>query len=198
MNASAALVVASGNLHKLEEIRAMLGRPVLGLSDVPGAPVPVEDGDTFEDNARIKALSLFRYGGRAALADDSGLEVDALGGAPGVHSAYYGGKHGDHAANNARLLREMEGVADRRARFVCVLAYIGEDGAERIYRGVCEGRIAQAPAGEGGFGYDPLFIPEGETRTFAELGGEAKNRLSHRARALEAFAADQGVRCGKK
>jgi len=214
------LVIATRNAHKVGEIRAILGERLryLTLNDWPQAPDVVEDAGTFAGNATKKAVALARWlgvrqapdeGGFYVLADDSGLEVDALGGAPGVHSARFAaldtGKPGNSptAENNAKLLRLLEGVPlkKRTARFRCVLALAPVPGAEpgsaspvcqaeeaelrtELFEGACEGRIGLAPRGEGGFGYDPLFIPEGHEATFAELGEEVKNRLSHRARAL--------------
>ena len=192
------LIVATTNPHKVEEISAVLGP--LGIECVPlpdaGIPEPVEDGATFEANARIKARAYAKALGIAVLADDSGLEVDALGGAPGVHSAYYAGTGANRAerdaANNARLLRELEGVPDgqRGARFVCVLCIARPDGTiEAEARGHFEGRIGHAPHGTNGFGYDPLLVlPDG--RTSAELSSDEKNARSHRGNALRAL-----VRC---
>jgi XTP/dITP diphosphohydrolase len=202
------VIVASRNRHKVQEIRDLLGGgfEVTDLSAFPGAPEVVEDAPTFEGNAKKKALALAGWllaqnrfpPGRAAfvLADDSGLEVDALGGAPGVLSARFAAA--DHTAgnspdaeNNAKLLRLLEPVPleRRTARFRCVLALapVAADAAlgVRTCEGACEGRIQFQTAGAGGFGYDPLFMPDGYSETFAELGTETKNRMSHRARALE-------------
>ncbi len=154
----------------------------------PAAEIP-EDGTTFEENAARKALAVWNRVGLPTLADDSGLEVDALGGAPGVRSARYAGEGADDEANNRRLLQALRGASDRRARFVCSLAVVRDGKVVRAFRGVCEGRIAHAPSGDGGFGYDPLFIPDGFDRSFAELGPPVKDRISHRARALQALAA---------
>lgn len=203
------LVIATRNAHKTEEIRAVLGGSFryLTLNDVPDAPVVQEDGDTFASNARKKAEVLAAWltgfpelhgeGSVAVLADDSGLEVDALGGAPGVLSARYAAQAGaqtgnaSDAANNAKLLQELGEVPaeERTARFRCVIA-LAAAGREvgnrptRIFEGTCEGRILRAARGKAGFGYDPLFQPEGFTETFAELGESVKNRISHRAHAL--------------
>lgn len=204
------LVVATRNAHKADEIRAVLGDGfrVLCLRDFPDAPAPVEDADSFAGNAAKKAAALAEWLLAAApaewretrifvLADDSGLEVDALNGAPGVHSARFAaldssrpGNSSD-TENNAKLLRRLRDVplARRTARFRCSLAFI-EPGptaahrAPRIFEDACEGRIQFAPSGDGGFGYDPLFVPDGFAQSFAELGEEVKNRISHRARAL--------------
>ncbi len=183
------LAVATRNAGKIREIRkALEGLPLrlLTCEDFPDWPVPEEEGSTFEENALEKAESLARFSGLPSLADDSGLEVDALDGAPGVSSAYYAGRHGDDAGNVARLLTEMEGIPSegRGARFVCVLALAGPRGERRLIRETCEGRIAEEPRGEGGFGYDPVFVPRGHSRTMAELTLEEKNALSHRGKAL--------------
>lgn len=185
------LLVATRNHHKLAEIRAILALPgvsLLGADEVPGLPEVEEDAPTFEGNAIKKARALCDASGLWALADDSGLEVDALNREPGVYSARYAGKQGDTPANNAKLLRRMEGVHDRRARFRCALALAAPDGRTWTVDGRCEGRIVEAPRGNRGFGYDPLFVPDGHTRTFAELPNEEKNRLSHRGNALRRAA----------
>lgn len=183
------LAVATRNPGKIREIRkALEGLPlhILTCEDFPDWPVPEEKGNTFEENALEKAESLARFSGMPSLADDSGLEVEALSGAPGVRSAHYAGRHGDDAGNVARLLREMEGIPNERrgARFVCVLALAGPGGETRILRETCEGWIAVEPRGEGGFGYDPVFVPLGYSRTMAELTLEEKNDVSHRGKAL--------------
>lgn len=180
----AILTLASGNEHKRNEIEAVLGIPLRSLREIDDPPELVEDGNSFTANALIKARGLMVHLGDWTLADDSGLQVDALDGAPGIHSARFAGRHGDDAANNALLLKRLEGVTDRSARFVCVLALCGPDDEEWVIRGDCPGVIAETPSGGGGFGYDPLFIPEGYSRSFAELGEEVKNRISHRAAAL--------------
>ena len=186
MSAAARLIVATRNAHKTAEIRAMLaGRmEVLDVTAFPETPLIEETGTTFLENARLKALGISRVLDGMVLSDDSGLEVDALGGAPGVWSSSYGGVEGDHARNNARLLEEMIGKPDRRARFRCtmVLASGGQELAH--FSGTVEGRIIDEPRGAKGFGYDPLFVPDGHQETFAELGEAVKNSLSHRARAL--------------
>jgi len=186
------LLIATRNAHKLYEIRAILSCPGLTLLGVAehGRPLPevAEDAGTFVGNALKKARTLCAASGLWTLADDSGLEVDALVGAPGVYSARYAGDGAGDAANNARLLRELDGVEDRRARFRCVLALAAPDGRDWTVEGCCEGRIARAPSGTGGFGYDPLFHPDGATRSFAELTPAEKNRISHRAHALAAAA----------
>lgn len=180
------LVVATRNAHKTAEIRALLQDlcEVFDSNDFSNTPEVEETGTTFLENARLKAEAVSRVIDAWVLSDDSGLEVDALGGAPGVWSSSYGGEEGNHALNNERLLREMATQSDRRARFRCtmVLARNGKEVAH--FSGVVEGRIIDAPRGGAGFGYDPLFIPEGHEKTFGELGDEVKNTLSHRARAL--------------
>ena len=181
------LLVATRNAHKLREIRAILSMPgveLVGAEAFPDLPEVEEDGATFEANAIKKAELSASAAGLWALADDSGLEVDALGGAPGVRSARYAGEPVDYEANNAKLLRSLNGVADRRARFRCVMALAAPGEPTRVVNGRCEGRIAGAPRGENGFGYDPVFVPEGESRTFAEMTAAEKNAMSHRAAAL--------------
>ncbi len=188
------VVIATNNAHKVEEIRAALdfeGWEFLTLSECDPYDEPVEDADSFEGNARIKARAAFEHTGLAALADDSGLAVDALDGAPGVLSARYSGVHGDDAANNAKLLRELEGVADadRTARFVCSLAFIDEDGTETCASGTIEGRIAHGLSGDGGFGYDSLFLPDEfqGAKSLAEVTQDEKNAISHRGIALRSL-----------
>ena len=195
------LVVATHNRGKAGEIRGMLGRfgvEILSAADL-GLASPPETGQTFEDNATIKALAATRASGLPALADDSGIEVDALGGRPGVHTRRYAGPSATDADNNARLLRELDGLpADRRAaRYVCVLTLAVPDEAARgrvrltSRRGTCRGRIATAPRGAGGFGYDPIFEPAPEPaggRTFGEYSAPEKHAISHRARAARRMA----------
>lgn len=183
------LLVATRNVHKSAEIAAMLGEcfRVRDLSAVPEAPEVEETGTTFAENARLKALGISAVVPGLVLADDSGLEVDALEGAPGVYSARYAGTAGDDGANNARLMREMHGVENRAARFRCVMVLSRGDEVLGQFDGSVEGRIVDTARGGGGFGYDPFFVPDGHHQTFAELGAEVKNTLSHRARALEKF-----------
>ena len=201
------LLIASRNTHKMAEIATILGEDfdVQSLAKFPAAPEVVEDGDTFADNAIIKATEIAAWlGGQAlpdfVLADDSGLEVDALDGAPGVHSARYAGGDGNAPddANNAKLLRALAGVTsdNRGAQFQCVLALValGQAAQVRTFEGICRGRIAQAQSGQGGFGYDPLFVPDDHDLSFAELGPLVKNTLSHRARALAKLAEHFGQR----
>lgn len=186
------LVIATRNQHKLEEIRAIFHVPGLEVAsalDFPDVPDVVEDGVTFESNAIKKAVTLARATGLWAMADDSGLEVDALGGAPGVYSARYAGEPVSYKANNEKLLRELAAAPSRAARFRCVIALSDPAGRAETVEGRCEGAIASAERGAGGFGYDPLFIPEGHRQTFSEMPSAAKNAISHRGRAL-AKAAD--------
>jgi XTP/dITP diphosphohydrolase len=184
------LVLATRNPGKVAELRALLAElPVEIVSAAEtGAPEVDEDAPTLEGNARKKALALHAHTGLPALADDTGLEVAALGGRPGVHSARYAGPAGDDAANRQRLLADLTGAA-RSARFRTVLAFADEAGEVHLFEGECSGAITEAERGENGFGYDAVFVPEGEVRTFAEMTREAKNAVSHRRRALDAFAA---------
>ena len=180
------LIIATRNAHKTGEIRAMVAGQfeVLDATGFPEFPEIEETGSTFLENARLKALGISQRIAGWVLSDDSGLEVDALGGAPGVWSSSYGGEEGNHGKNNARLLAEMIGMSQRSARFRCTMV-LARDGVEQAnFSGSVEGRIIDAIQGEKGFGYDPLFIPEGHEQTFAELGDSVKNSLSHRARAL--------------
>lgn len=186
------LVLATFNRHKAAEILAILpdlGLEIKTLSDFPGAVPAVEDGATLEENALKKALAAARFTGLPALADDTGLEVDALGGAPGVRSARYAGEDASSAQNNALLLASLANVPPekRAARFACVVALALPSGATAAARGTLEGAITPAPRGANGFGYDPLFLVGEGPLTLAELSEEAKNALSHRARALAAI-----------
>jgi XTP/dITP diphosphohydrolase len=190
-NAPLQLALATHNPGKVAEIRALLdGLPVvlLAASAIAGAPDVEEDAPTLAGNAAKKAHALAAYTGLAALGDDTGLEVAALGGRPGVYSARYAGPACDPAANRALLRRELAGATDRSAQFRTVLAFV-EAGAARYFEGACRGHILDEERGAGGFGYDALFVPDGETRTFAELSPAEKNAVSHRGQALRAFAA---------
>ncbi|WP_334110527.1 XTP/dITP diphosphatase [Thermodesulfitimonas autotrophica] len=183
------IVVATtnrGKLREIEEILAPLGLSVTSLAAYPGFPEIEEDGATFEENAIKKAQFTAAFTGETALADDSGLEVDYLGGAPGVRSARFAGEPKNDAANNAKLLRLLAGVPweKRTARFRCVIAVATPDGAVATAEGTCEGFILTEPRGTGGFGYDPLFYFPEYGKTFAELPPEVKNQVSHRGRAL--------------
>ncbi len=186
------VLVATRNAHKLEEIRqifALPGLQLLAADEVPGLPEDVvEDAETFEGNALKKARELCAASGLWTLADDSGLEVRALGNAPGVYSARYAGEPCSHPANNAKLLRELAGVTDRRARFRCAIALCAPDGREWTVDGRCTGEILHESRGSNGFGYDPLFVPDGYVQTFAELDSATKNAISHRGAALRRAA----------
>ncbi len=180
------LILATRNAHKTSEIRAMIGDrfEVLDATAFPDFPAIEETGTTFLENARLKAEGISRHVDGWVLSDDSGLEVDALDGAPGVWSSSYGGEEGNHAKNNGRLLEEMAEKTDRAARFRCTMVLARGGKEEAHFSGTVEGRLVDALHGTGGFGYDPLFIPEGHDKTFAELGDDVKNTLSHRSRAL--------------
>ncbi|MFZ2447305.1 MAG: XTP/dITP diphosphatase [Syntrophobacteraceae bacterium] len=181
------LVLATKNKGKSAEIREFLKDfpiEIKDLNDFGPIPEVVEDGASFEENAYKKSSFTAKVLGLAALADDSGLEVDALGGVPGVHSARYAGPNASDPENNARLLRELTGVDDRKARFCCVLSLAVPSGPALTYEAFCEGVILDSPRGENGFGYDPLFFYPPEAKTFAEMNREEKSRVSHRGRAL--------------
>ena len=190
------LLVATRSEHKLRELRELLRlehAELVTLDELGVLDDPVEDGDTFEANAAIKARAGIAATGLPTLADDSGIEVDALDGGPGVRTRRYAGEDATDAANNAKLLAALDGLpAERRgARYVCVLALAVPGEALRFERGICRGRIATAPRGTGGFGYDPIFLPEGEPRdgrTFGQWTADEKNRISHRARAARGMA----------
>ena len=192
----ARLVLATHNAHKVGELRAILApvlpgldpASVVGARDV-GAPEPVEDGVTFTENALIKARALAQFTGLPAVADDSGLAVDVLGGAPGIFSARWAGRHGDDAANLALLLAQLADIAEphRGARFVCAAALVTPDGFEHVETGTLEGVLATEPRGDGGFGYDPILVPTGDTRSCAELTPQEKNAISHRGTAFRAL-----------
>jgi XTP/dITP diphosphohydrolase len=184
------ILIATMNPGKLREYQRLLGEvPRLQLDTMASLPSPVdvvEDRETFEGNARKKATEIAAAAGVACLADDSGLEVDALGGRPGVYSARYSGEGATDASNNEKLLEELSEVPDprRTARFRCAIAVVDAEGRElAVVDGACEGRIGRELRGTHGFGYDPLFIPDGHSETMAELGPETKNRISHRAKA---------------
>ena len=189
------VVVASNNAHKIEEIKTILGAVMpdaefKAMGEVGDLPEPEETGTTFEENAFIKAETIHAATGLPTVADDSGLMVDALDGAPGVYSARYAGVHGDDAANNAKLLRELAGVGEggRTARFVSCVAFVA-DGVRTCGVGFCEGRVGFEGRGEHGFGYDPLFLPDDTPgKTMAELLPEEQNAISHRRHGIEALA----------
>lgn len=180
------LVIATRNAHKTQEIREMIGDrfEVVDVTDYADLPEVEETGTTFLENATLKALAISRELDGLVLSDDSGLEVDALDGRPGVWSSSFGGEEGNHGKNNERMVREMAGIAERSARFRCVMVLAKGGEVLAHFDGSVEGRILDEPSGAGGFGYDPLFAPEGYDRSFAELGAEVKNGMSHRGRAL--------------
>lgn len=186
------IVLATRNKKKIEEIKRIafdLPVTILSLDDYPNCPEVVEDKDTFAGNAVKKAVEVCSCTGKSALADDSGLEVDALGGAPGVHSARYAGGTfgGNDVKNYEKLLFELKNVpaGKRGAQFVCCMALAFPDGTVKTFFGYAKGRIGREPRGKTGFGYDPVFIPGDQKRTFAEMSGEEKDRISHRGKALE-------------
>ena len=182
------LVFATNNVHKLEEIKAILKDEIeiLSLADINcHADIP-ETADTLEGNARLKSEYVYAHYGLDCFADDTGLEVEALNGAPGVFSARYAGEGHDAQANMKRLLKEMEEKNNRKAQFRTVISLI-EKGEEKQFEGVVKGTITREKRGENGFGYDPVFQPDGCKQTFAEMGNEMKNKISHRARAVEAL-----------
>jgi XTP/dITP diphosphohydrolase len=183
------LLLATRNEGKVAEMRSLLAGldlSVVSASEIAELPEVEETENTLEGNAARKARLLFQAAGLPAIADDTGLEVDALGGRPGVHSARYAGPEEDPARNRVLLLREMAQCGARTARFRTVVAYVNGSGV-RFFEGECRGRIAAEERGQGGFGYDSIFIPDGSERTFAEMSSEEKNRISHRGRALRKF-----------
>lgn len=185
------IIAASSNAHKIKEIQAIMskfGMEVVSRKDAGVADFEIEeDGETFEENSYKKALEIMKASGQITVADDSGLMVDYIGGAPGVYSARFAGEQCDDAKNNEKLLKLLAEVPDkeRTAKFVSVITLIFPDGETLVARGECPGRIIHTPAGENGFGYDPLFVPDGYNKTFAQLSEEEKNSISHRAKALE-------------
>lgn len=183
------LVLATRNEHKTREIREILGGlpvRILNLEEAGSFPEVVEDGRSFEENAVKKAMTIARASGMISMADDSGLVVDALDGQPGVFSARFAGLHATDAENNAKLLALLDGIGlpERKARFICCVAICDPRGQCTTVQGSCEGHIALQASGSGGFGYDPLFVPNGHSQSFAELPAEVKNAISHRGRAL--------------
>ncbi|MCL4474162.1 MAG: RdgB/HAM1 family non-canonical purine NTP pyrophosphatase [Actinobacteria bacterium] len=194
------IIIATSNANKAREFADLL--PGVRVLPMPGGiELPEETGSTFEENARLKAESVLwqlRAGPESAtvagpgvwvMADDSGLEVEALGGAPGIHSARYGGEGATDTGNVDKLLAELKGKSDRRARFVCVLVCVSASNGELVARGDFEGSIAEAPRGRSGFGYDPVFIPANKKLTVSQIPAEEKNRISHRARAAHSLLA---------
>ncbi len=184
------VVAASRNRHKIEEIEAITKKFGMEIQSRDDAGVPEieieEDGETFEENSRKKAEAVMRLCGKVTIADDSGLMVEYLGGAPGVYSARFAGEDCSDEKNNEKLLSLLEGVPykERRAKFVSVITMLWPDGGQIVARGECEGHIIDVPVGENGFGYDPLFVPDGFQRTFAQMTQDEKNKISHRAKAL--------------
>ena len=178
------LLLATRNAHKLRELARLLGG--LELDPLPdGVDLPPETGETYADNALIKARAAAQATGRAAVADDSGIEAEALDWAPGVRTARYAGPEATDEENLARLRAEVP--AGSRLRYVCVIAHVDPSGEETLFRGACEGTMAAARAGEGGFGYDPVFVPDGRSRTMAELSDGEKDSISHRGNAARAL-----------
>ena len=194
MRSALRIVMASRNPHKVRELAGVLTPHT--LEPLPEwVELPPEDGDTFTDNALIKARAAAAATGVSVLADDSGIVVPALGGAPGVRSARYAGPSATDEENLDKLLDEMSGEDDRRAAYVCVLALVEPDGAERLFEGRCEGRLVTSPRGSGGFGYDPAFVPDdldGADRTMAEIAPAEKDAIIHRGRAARSLVAALG------
>jgi XTP/dITP diphosphohydrolase len=183
------LLLATRNAHKSREFRELLGGKfgIGDLSSFPAVEMPEETGSTFEQNATLKAVSVSKTVDKLVVADDSGLEVDALGCAPGIYSARYAGESVGDAANIDKLLRELKNVSMRSARFRCVIVLARTSKVVGTFEGVVEGDIVDLPRGTSGFGYDPVFQPAGFDRTFAEMAPELKNRISHRAKAIAAL-----------
>lgn len=186
------IVIATLNQNKLKEFKALLkdfAVTILSLKDFPHFPTIVEDGSSFYENALKKATNVARYTGKLTIADDSGLEVEALGGIPGVYSSRFAGENASDEENNAQLLRELHGVPfdKRQARFRCVLVVARPEGETNSVEGECKGIIIDEPRGHYGFGYDPIFLVPEYNKTFSEIRPDEKNRISHRARALQKF-----------
>lgn len=189
MKGCTTIFLASGNRHKIEELREVLqplGFELKSTLDVEDPEEVEEDRPDLEGNALKKARFWHQKTGLPALADDTGLEVDALGGAPGVYSARYAGENASYDDNVNKLLSELDGAADRSASFRTVIAYVTDEG-DYLFEGVCKGEIIREKRGEKGFGYDPVFVPDGYDLTFAELSSDEKNKISHRGRALQKF-----------
>jgi XTP/dITP diphosphohydrolase len=192
-----AFILATGNRHKLAEMEELL--PALDLKPLPpGFEMPPEDGDSFAANALIKARAARDATGEAVIADDSGIAAEDLGGAPGIYSARYAGEGASDEVNLAKLLREVDAAGgNRRAAYVCAIALIDESGAEHVFQARCEGRLLGERRGEGGFGYDPAFVPDdtgpADRRTYAELSAAEKNAISHRGRAVRMLADHLGL-----
>lgn len=185
------IIAASSNAHKIKEIQTIMGKFGMEVVSRKDAGVPdfeiVEDGETFEENSLKKAMEIMNVTGEITVADDSGLMVDYLGGAPGVYSARFAGEECDDNKNNEKLIKLLDGLTgdDRKAKFVSVITLVYPNGETLVARGECPGRMISVPTGENGFGYDPLFVPDGCEKTFAQLTDEEKNQISHRAKALE-------------
>lgn len=184
------LVFATNNAHKLEEIQAILGTKLslLSLHDIGFDEEIPEPYLTLEENALHKARVVYRFCKLPVIADDTGLEVDVLGGRPGVYSARYAGDQKDSRANMQKVMQELEGLLDRKARFRTVIAFVSPIG-EEFFEGIVTGTLLDEAVGNGGFGYDPIFVPEGYNQTFAQMPAELKNSISHRGRAIEKFMA---------
>lgn len=186
------IFLASGNPHKIEELKQILnpmGIKLKSTLDFPRVEKVEEDRPDLEGNALKKARHWYEKTGLPSLSDDTGLEVDALDGAPGVYSARYAGEKASYEENTQKLLQELNGQSDRSAQFRTVIAFIDQSGEEHFFEGVCRGNILTEKRGEKGFGYDPVFVPEGNNKTFAEISSEEKNKISHRGKAVMAFLA---------
>lgn len=186
------IFLASGNPHKIEELKQILnpmGIKLKSTLDFPRVEKVEEDRPDLEGNALKKARHWYEKTGLPSLSDDTGLEVDALDGAPGVYSARYAGEKASYEENTQKLLQELNGQSDRSAQFRTVIAFIDQSGEEHFFEGVCRGNILTEKRGEKGFGYDPVFVPEGYNKTFAEISSEEKNKISHRGKAVMAFLA---------
>ena len=188
------LYLASKNIHKVNELKSMIDPTIWDLRSCVTLSPNIkweESGTTFAENAKIKALAVRQYTEEAILADDSGLEVEALNGAPGIYSSRYAGQDGDDQANNRKLLKELNGVSNRKAQFVCCLVFIDANGKNETFEGKCKGKIIEEEKGIHGFGYDPLFIPEGKAETLAEISDLEKNQISHRKSAFDQWNSSQ-------
>ena len=184
------LIIASNNKHKIKEIKEILGEKfeeIVSLREAGIDHETVEDGKSFAENAYKKAREIAEISGEASLADDSGICIDALGGAPGIFSARFAGEHGNDEANNALVLEKLAGKDNRAAHYTCAISLVYPDGTHVFAEGYMYGDITENPRGNGGFGYDPLFVLKGESRTVAEMSEEEKNAVSHRRRALDAL-----------
>ena len=194
------MILATGNRHKLAEMEELL--PAVELKPLPaGLEMPPEDGDSFEANALIKARAAHEATGEVVIADDSGIAAEDLGGAPGIYSARYAGEGAGDEVNLDKLLREVDAAAGgRRAAYVCAIALIDEAGAEHVFEARCEGRLLRERRGSGGFGYDPVFVPDDtgpeDERTYSELSAAEKNAISHRGRATRMLARHLGLAVG--